>query len=103
MNQKDAGEKSSASFLNAVNDCVIYPPQVKAPGAQLPALELLELAEPEAPIVKDATFDNFFFVFTLSHFGQAGSLSASEKRRFISNSSPHLVQRNSYKGMVDFL
>jgi hypothetical protein len=78
-----------------------YPPQVNAPGLQLLALELAELDELAEPIVKDATFDIIFFVFALSHFGHAGSLSDSEKRRFTSNSSPHFVQRNSYNGMID--
>jgi hypothetical protein len=49
------------------------------------------LVEPEDGNRKEATLESFFFVFLLSHFGQAGILSASEKRSIISNTSPHSV------------
>jgi hypothetical protein len=106
LNQKDAGKFFLRLFdLKTTDGCVTYPPQVKPPVPQLLELELVELEELEELEVvteKDATFDIFFLVFVLAHFGQTGSLSASEKRRFISNSSPHLVQRNSYKGMAGY-
>jgi hypothetical protein len=47
--------------------------------------------EPEVDVVKDATLESFFFVFLLSHFGQGGILSASEKRSITSNTSPHFA------------
>jgi hypothetical protein len=74
------------------------PAQEKPPrGAQLLPLESVA-ADPN-----EATVDNFFCVFTLSQAGHSGFLSASEKRIIISNSTPQLLQRYSYKGMACFL
>jgi hypothetical protein len=52
-------------------------------------VELLELDD-AAP--KETTLESFFCVFWLSHFGQVGKWSDSEKRSIFSNSSPHSLQ-----------
>jgi hypothetical protein len=62
----------------------------------------VELVEFDDAVPKETTLESFFCVFWLAHFGQAGRRSASEKETLFSNSSPHSVQRYSYKGISDF-
>jgi alkylhydroperoxidase family enzyme len=77
-----------------------YPAQVNPPRG--PQLLLVELVDSEDAVPKAATLESLFSVFGLSHFGQAGVRSASEKRRIISKASPHSLQRYSYKGIDRF-
>jgi hypothetical protein len=71
---------------------MIYPAQEKPPR-ELQLLDVVDDSEDVAP--KDATLESFFCVFGLSHFGQAGMRSDSEKRSIFSNASPHSLQRYS--------
>jgi len=69
---------------------LIYPAQVNLPPE--PQLLLEEKAEPDSEIPKDAMVEINLFVSMLSQFGQAGAISASEKRTTFSNASPQSLQ-----------
>jgi hypothetical protein len=70
-----------------------YPAQENPPRGEQLELELAPELEEAAP--KAATVESFFWVLELSHLGQAGRRSDSEKRSIISNSAPHSLQRYS--------
>jgi len=68
---------------------LFYPAQVILP----PEPQLLEeLAAPDSDIPQEAMVEINLVVSMLSQFGQAGAISASEKRTTFSNASPHSLQ-----------
>jgi hypothetical protein len=74
-----------------------YPAQLKPPLG--PQLLLEAFVELERDTPRDPTFDIFLWVSSLSHFGQAGARSASEKRTIFSKASPQSSHRYSYMGI----
>jgi hypothetical protein len=86
-------------FLKLAHGQRVGHPAQLNPPRELQLLEegWLEVEKDEA---SELTLDNFLCVSWLSHSGQAGTLSASEKRTISSKSTPQSLQEYSYRGIV---